>query len=44
VIPLALAIVALALAAADEIRAQGQSLLGWAVCALAVALLWGRIA
>jgi hypothetical protein len=35
-VELALAIVALILAAIEEFRAQGQSLLAWAVIALAV--------
>jgi hypothetical protein len=35
-----LVIVALILAAVDEIRANGQSLTGWAVILLSIALLW----
>ena len=36
--------VALILALIDELRAQGQSLTGWAVIFLAIALLVGRLA
>lgn len=36
-------VVALVLAVVDEFQAQGRSLLGWAVIALAVGLLWGRL-
>jgi len=35
--------VALILALIDELRAQGQSLTGWAVIFLAIALLVGRL-
>lgn len=42
-IPTILIIVALILALVDELRAQGQSLTGWAVVLLAVALLWGKL-
>lgn len=42
-IPLALTIVALILALIDEFQAQGRSLVGWAVVALAIALLWGKL-
>ena len=35
--------VALILALVDELRAQGQSLTGWAVIFLAIALLVGRL-
>jgi hypothetical protein len=40
---LALAIVALILAAIEEIRAQGQSLIAWAVILLAVIEVAGRV-
>ncbi len=40
-IPTILFIVALILALVDEFRAQGQSLTGWAVAAIAIGLLWG---
>lgn len=43
-VPFILEIVALVLAIITEFQAQGRSLLGWAVVALCVALLWGRIA
>ena len=43
-IPLVLTVVALVLALVDELRAKGQSVLGWAVVFLCVALLWGRLA
>lgn len=42
-IPLVLEIVALVLALVDEFRASGQSLLGWAVVFVCLALLWGRL-
>lgn len=38
-----LIVVALVLAAVDEIRAQGQALTSWGVIALSVALLVGRL-
>ena len=41
-IPLALTLVGLILALIDEFQAQGKSLLGWAVVAVCIALLWGR--
>ena len=31
------------LALVEEFRAKGQSILGWAVALLALALLWGRV-
>ncbi|GAC1618049.1 MAG: hypothetical protein NVS9B1_27290 [Candidatus Dormibacteraceae bacterium] len=40
-IPIALALVALILAAIEQFRAQGQSLLAWAVICLAVIHLLG---
>ena len=40
-IPIVLFVVALILAAIDEVRAQGQSLTGWAVVLLSIGLLWG---
>jgi hypothetical protein len=40
---LALIIVGLVLALIEEFRAHGQSLVAWAVVAIAVALLWGRL-
>lgn len=39
----ALFLVALILALVDEFRARGQSLTGWAVVAIALGLLWGRL-
>lgn len=36
-------IIALVLAAVDEVQAQGRSLLGWAVIVLAAALLWSKL-
>lgn len=42
-IPTILAIVALILALIDELRARGQSLTGWAVVLIAIALLWGQL-
>lgn len=39
----ALILVALVLASVDQFRAHGQSLTAWAVVALAVALLLGRL-
>jgi hypothetical protein len=42
-IPLVLIAVAFILAAIDQIRARGQSLTGWAVIFIAIALLWGRL-
>lgn len=41
-IPTIIIIVALVLAIIDEVRAQGQSLVAWAVILLSVALLWGK--
>ncbi len=40
-IPTILFIVALILAVIDEVRAQGQSLTGWAVILISIGLLWG---
>lgn len=34
-------VVALILALADELRSRGQSLTGWAVVFVCIALLWG---
>lgn len=42
-IPTVLFLVALILALVDELRAKGQSLMGWAVVLLAVGLLWGSL-
>lgn len=42
-IPILLIFAALILALVDEARAKGQSLTGWAVVLIAIALLWGRI-
>jgi len=42
-IPTILFVVALILALVDEFRAQGQSLTGWAVVAIAIGLLWGNV-
>jgi len=42
-IPTILFIVALILALVDEFRAQGQSLVGWAVVLIAIGLLWGHL-
>ena len=42
-IPTILLIVALVLALVEELRARGESLLGWAVCFIAIALLWGQL-
>ena len=36
-------VVALVLGIIDEFQAQGRSLLGWAVVAVAVGLLWGAL-
>lgn len=41
-IPLILAVVALVLGLIEEFQAQGKSLAGWGIVALAIALLWGR--
>jgi hypothetical protein len=41
-IPEILFIVALILAIIEEFRAQGQSLVSWAVILIAVGLLWGN--
>lgn len=42
-IPTILIIIALVLAVIEEFRAQGQSLIAWAVILVSVALLWGKI-
>lgn len=42
-IPHILEAVALILAAIELVRSRGQSLVAWAVVALAVALLWGLL-
>lgn len=42
--PTVFAVVALILAAIDQFRAKGQSVLAWAVICLALALLWGWLA
>jgi hypothetical protein len=42
-VPTLLALVALILALVDEVQARGRSLTGWAVVALALALLWGKL-
>jgi drug/metabolite transporter superfamily protein YnfA len=42
-IPTILILVGLLLALVDEFRARGQSLTGWAVVFVCVALLWGRL-
>ncbi len=42
-IPTILVIIALVLALIDEFRAKGQSLTGWAVVLVCVALLWGHL-
>lgn len=42
-IPQALILVGLILALLSELQSQGRSLLGWAVVAVCVALLWGRL-
>jgi hypothetical protein len=42
-IPIVLFIVALILAAIDEIRARGESLTAWAVILVAIGLLWGHV-
>lgn len=42
-VPLVLEVVALVLALIEEFGANGRSLIGWAVVALALALLWGRL-
>ena len=36
-------IVALILAIIEEVRARGESLVSWAVIAIAVGLLWGKL-
>ena len=38
-----LVVVALILALVDEFRARGQSLTGWAVAFVCIALLWGKL-
>jgi hypothetical protein len=42
-IPTILFIVAFILAAIDLIRSEGRTLTGWAVCLIAIGLLWGVI-
>jgi hypothetical protein len=42
-IPEILYIVALILAAIEQVRARGVSLIAWAVIAIAVGLLWGAL-
>jgi len=42
-IPTILIVVALVLALIDEFRSRGQSLTGWAVVFIAIALLWGKV-
>jgi hypothetical protein len=42
-IPVVLFIVALILAAVDELRARGESLTAWAVILIAIGLLWGHV-
>lgn len=42
-IPTILAAVALILALVDEFRGRGESLTGWAVVFLAIAMLWGDL-
>jgi len=42
-IPVLLYVVALILALVDEFQAQGRSLVGWAVVAIAIGLLWGHL-
>jgi hypothetical protein len=42
-VPEILFIVALVLALIEEFQAQGRSLLGWAVVAVCVGLLWGAL-
>ena len=42
-IPTILFVVALILALVDEFQAQGRSLVGWAVVAIAIGLLWGHL-
>lgn len=43
-IPVILFAVALILAFVEEFQAQGRSLVGWAVVAIALGLLWGQFA
>lgn len=38
-----LLVIALVLAAVDELRARGQSLVAWSAIIICVALLWGRV-
>jgi hypothetical protein len=42
-VPEILFIVALVLALIEEFQAQGRSLLGWAVVAVCIGLLWGAL-
>ena len=42
-LPTILIVVAVILALIDEFRAQGQSLTGWAVVLIGIALLWGKL-
>lgn len=42
-IPLVLFLVGLILAAVEEFQAQGRSLVGWAVIAIAIGLIWGAL-
>jgi len=42
-IPIILFIVALILALIEEFQAQGRSLIGWAVVAVCIGLLWGQL-
>lgn len=41
--PQMLIVVALILALVDEFRARGQSLSGWAIVFVCIALLWGKL-
>lgn len=42
-VPTILILVGLAFALVEEFQAQGRSLLGWAVVAVCLALLWGNL-
>lgn len=42
-IPIVLFAVALVLGLIDEFQSNGRSLVGWAVVAIAVGLLWGHV-
>lgn len=42
-VPTILIVVGLILALVDEFQAKGQSLVGWAVVLIAIALLWGKV-